>query len=270
MGAGAGPGRHALPRAAPRGHARAGTGPLQRRVLHPEGRVAGAERAQPARGAGGVGGRGYPPEARALLEKEGPKYQYGTGCLSDGVLGRLDGRGVRRAACPSTRARSLATSRPCTATTSARTSATHANPQRPTYACGDEGGLLLCTWPRGGKPSAALRLQRRGVDRHRVPGRLAPDDGGPRRAGAGDRARVPGALRRPRAQPVRRIRMRPLVRAGDGVLRDAPGAHRRALRRGRGTRTCSQDPGGFPRVPRHRHRLRHGGGARRQAVPGGE
>jgi hypothetical protein len=29
----------------------------------------------------------------------------------------------------------------------------HANPQRPTYACGAEGGLLLCTWPRGGKPS---------------------------------------------------------------------------------------------------------------------
>jgi hypothetical protein len=29
----------------------------------------------------------------------------------------------------------------------------HANPQRPSYACGAEGGLLLCTWPDGGKPS---------------------------------------------------------------------------------------------------------------------
>jgi hypothetical protein len=29
----------------------------------------------------------------------------------------------------------------------------HDNPQRPTYACGDEGGLLLCTWPKGGKLS---------------------------------------------------------------------------------------------------------------------
>ena len=29
----------------------------------------------------------YSQEAIALLEKEGPKYQYGTGCLSDGVLG---------------------------------------------------------------------------------------------------------------------------------------------------------------------------------------
>ena len=29
----------------------------------------------------------YSPEAKALLEKEGPKYQYGEGCLADGVLG---------------------------------------------------------------------------------------------------------------------------------------------------------------------------------------
>jgi hypothetical protein len=27
---------------------------------------------------------------------------------------------------------------------------THANPQRPSYAYGNEGGLLLCTWPKGG------------------------------------------------------------------------------------------------------------------------
>src|SRR5690606_10299314 len=29
----------------------------------------------------------------------------------------------------------------------------HANPQRPSYAAGDEGGLLLCSWPKGGRPS---------------------------------------------------------------------------------------------------------------------
>jgi hypothetical protein len=27
----------------------------------------------------------------------------------------------------------------------------HANPQRPGYALGSEGGLLLCTWPKGGQ-----------------------------------------------------------------------------------------------------------------------
>jgi hypothetical protein len=26
----------------------------------------------------------------------------------------------------------------------------HANPQRPTFALGNEGGLLLCSWPKGG------------------------------------------------------------------------------------------------------------------------
>jgi hypothetical protein len=29
----------------------------------------------------------------------------------------------------------------------------HANPQRPSYALGNEGGLLLCSWPKGGKLS---------------------------------------------------------------------------------------------------------------------
>jgi uncharacterized protein (DUF608 family) len=34
----------------------------------------------------------YSKEARALLEKEGPKYQYRKGCLSDGVLGAWIGQ----------------------------------------------------------------------------------------------------------------------------------------------------------------------------------
>ena len=29
----------------------------------------------------------------------------------------------------------------------------HPNPQRPSYACGAEGGMLLCTWPKGGELS---------------------------------------------------------------------------------------------------------------------
>jgi len=29
----------------------------------------------------------------------------------------------------------------------------HANPQRPAFALGDDGGLLLCSWPKGGKLS---------------------------------------------------------------------------------------------------------------------
>ena len=29
----------------------------------------------------------------------------------------------------------------------------HDNPQRPSFAFGTDGGLLLCSWPNGGKPS---------------------------------------------------------------------------------------------------------------------
>jgi len=97
-------------------------------------------------------GGAYSPEARALLEQEGPKYQYGAGCLSDGVLGSwlalaagvgqvLDADRVRshlRAVHRHNLKKDLFT---------------HVNPQRPTYANGHEGGLLLCSWPRGEKPA---------------------------------------------------------------------------------------------------------------------
>jgi uncharacterized protein (DUF608 family) len=94
----------------------------------------------------------YSPEAVAIFQKEGPKYQYGNGCLADGVLGCwlalvcgvgpvLDQRKV-----------------------TSHVEAVHkynlkhdlsdyANPQRPAYACGAEGGLLLCTWPKEGELS---------------------------------------------------------------------------------------------------------------------
>jgi uncharacterized protein (DUF608 family) len=92
----------------------------------------------------------YSPEALDLLRAEGPKYQYGTGCLSDGVLGAwmaavcgvgdvLDAEKVRQ--------HLLAVYKYNYKTDLS----SHANPQRPTYALGDEGGLLLCSWPKGGQ-----------------------------------------------------------------------------------------------------------------------
>ncbi len=94
----------------------------------------------------------YSAEGKLLLEKEGPRYQYGTGCLSDGVLGSwlaavcgvdetLDSRKVTnhlRAVHRHNLKRDLSL---------------EANTQRPGFACGPEGGLQLCTWPRGGKLS---------------------------------------------------------------------------------------------------------------------
>lgn len=97
----------------------------------------------------------YTPEALELLEREGPKYQYGDGCLSDGVLGAW-----LAAACgldefldrEKVSSHLLAVHRH----NLKHDLSTHANPQRPTYALGKEGGLLVCTWPRGGAPSLPL------------------------------------------------------------------------------------------------------------------
>ena len=86
-----------------------------------------------------------------LINQQGPRYQYGTGCLSDGVLGfwmarmcGMDGDLIDPA--------KLRSNLKAIYTYNFKPDlSAHANPQRPTYAMGDEGGLLLCTWPRGGK-----------------------------------------------------------------------------------------------------------------------
>ena len=94
----------------------------------------------------------YSKEAKELLEKEGPKYQYGKGCLSDGVLGAWIGRmcGLDDTI-DNTKIKShlLAVHK----YNLKENLSEHANPQRPSFALGDEGGLLLCSWPKGGKLS---------------------------------------------------------------------------------------------------------------------
>lgn len=94
-------------------------------------------------------GGGYSPEARALLEKEGPKYQYGKGCLSDGVLGcwMAEVCGVGQ---PVNAAQVRSHLQAIHRHNLKHDLSAHPNPQRPGYACGTEGGLLLCTWPKGG------------------------------------------------------------------------------------------------------------------------
>lgn len=99
------------------------------------------------------GGRAdHSPEELALLEREGPKYQYGSGCLADGVLGDWLARvsGLPAVLDPRKVARHLAAVH---RHNFREDLSGHANPQRPAYALGDEAGLLLCTWPRGGRPS---------------------------------------------------------------------------------------------------------------------
>jgi hypothetical protein len=97
-------------------------------------------------------GGDYSKEAIDLLAKEGPKYQYGKGCLSDGVLGvwvaQMCGLG-------NTLDRTKVTSHLMAVHkyNLKKNLSEHANPQRPSYALGEEGGLLLCSWPKGGKLS---------------------------------------------------------------------------------------------------------------------
>jgi len=98
-----------------------------------------------------IGGE-YSPEAMAILEKEGPKYQYGTGCISDGVLGFWLSSicGLE----PPVDLEKIKSHLNSVYTYNMRHNLSdHVNPQRPAYAMGNEGGLLLCTWPKGGQPS---------------------------------------------------------------------------------------------------------------------
>jgi len=94
----------------------------------------------------------YSKEAKDLLEKEGPKYQYGTGCLSDGILGAWIAKmcGLPEAIDSSLVKTHLQSVYKYNFKSDL---SEHANPQRPSYALGDEAGLLLCTWPKGGKLS---------------------------------------------------------------------------------------------------------------------
>ena len=80
-----------------------------------------------------------------------PKYQYGEGCLSDQLIGQwfahvvglgylFDPEHVRSAV------GAIYRHNWCTDFWA------HANPQR-IYALNDERGLLLCTWPHGGRPA---------------------------------------------------------------------------------------------------------------------
>jgi len=94
----------------------------------------------------------YSKEAKDLLDKEGPKYQYGKGCLSDGVLGAWIGRmcGLDDVIDKEKIKSHLIAVHKYNLK---KDLSEHANPQRPSFALGNEGGLLLCSWPKGGKLS---------------------------------------------------------------------------------------------------------------------
>jgi hypothetical protein len=91
-------------------------------------------------------------DEREIMNREGALYQYATGCMTDGLVGEwlaqvcslgslLDPTKVKShlsAVFRHNYRKSLSD---------------HANPQRPKYALGAEGGTILCTWPRGAEPT---------------------------------------------------------------------------------------------------------------------
>lgn len=91
-------------------------------------------------------------EMQQLLKREGPKYQYGSGCLSDGVIGVWMARtyGIETPLA----AKNIHSALQSIFRNNFKTDLSqHANAQRPGYAMGHEPGLLLCSWPRGDKPT---------------------------------------------------------------------------------------------------------------------
>lgn len=91
-------------------------------------------------------------EMQQLLKREGPKYQYGSGCLSDGVIGAWMAR-IYGIPTPLAQKNIHSTLQAIFRNNFKSDLSQHANPQRPGYAMGHEPGLLLCSWPRGQKPT---------------------------------------------------------------------------------------------------------------------
>ncbi len=95
------------------------------------------------------------PESEAIVAEEGPRYQYGNGCLSDGVLGAWMAQmcGIGELIDPAKVKSHLLSVHKYNFR---KDLSGHSNPQRPTYALGKEGGLLVCSWPKGGEPTLPL------------------------------------------------------------------------------------------------------------------
>jgi uncharacterized protein (DUF608 family) len=84
------------------------------------------------------------------LAPDAPRYQYGKGCLSDQLFGQLSAKvaGLDYIIDPNMVKSGI---KSVFKYNFRDPLGDHANMQR-IYAIGDESGLLLCSWPRGGRP----------------------------------------------------------------------------------------------------------------------
>jgi uncharacterized protein (DUF608 family) len=95
------------------------------------------------------------PAMTELSREEGPLYQYGKGCLADGLFGvwlcLVCGAGDILAR-DKVESHLMAVYRH----NFKKCLLDHSNAQRAILACGEESGLVVCTWPKGGRPSLPL------------------------------------------------------------------------------------------------------------------
>ena len=170
-----------------------------------------------------------------------------------------------------TAARSPATCGPFTSTISGHDLSDHANPQRPSYACGAEGGLLLCTWPKGGEPTLPFVYSDEVWTGIEYQVAVAPDAHGPGRRGPGIvracRDRYDGRVRNP-FNEYECGHWYARAMSSYALLQGLSGARYDAVEKVLYLEPSL--PGDFRCLPLHRHRLRHRGRPRRQAVSGGQ
>ncbi len=197
------------------------------------------------------------PSLRSEMGSEdtvNPQYQVGEGCLADQLIGQyladVAGLGpLRRARSHSQDARLHLSLQlpPYPDRPSVRRA--HLRAQRRSRA----PGLRL---RQGRAPAHSLPLLRRNLDRHRIPGGRADALRRHDSRGARNLSQRPPALRRRKAQPVGRARMRPPLRAGHVGLERYAGDGRLPLPR---RRAIGGDSGARrPPLPLgHRHRLGH-------------
>ncbi len=99
-----------------------------------------------------IGTKQISPECAAIIEREGPRYQYGNGVLIDAALGcqvaRIAGLGavvdedVERGHIDAVMKYNYKSDL-----------REHACFQRPAYALAEEAGTIMCSWPEGGRLS---------------------------------------------------------------------------------------------------------------------
>jgi hypothetical protein len=87
----------------------------------------------------------------AEINATGPKYQYGTGCMTEALTGLWLARACGLQDDLQPEAQVANHLRAVVEHNFRENLRTHANPERPGYAMGNEPGLVICTWPRGGR-----------------------------------------------------------------------------------------------------------------------